>query len=263
MATRRTLIWINADAAGGRYLSNMTDALTFVVSQCGAGGGALLGLGLLGGMFLTGAAGSFVHCVPMCGPFVLGQAADRMACIPAASLRESRRIGAGLLLPYHAGRLLTYAGLGAAAGSLGMLVGRLPWLDRIAGALLLAAAVGLSIQAVRRMRPRSAARSGASPGWVARGCGCVRRTRGFSLGVLLGFLPCGFLYGALAVATASGSTARGAAAMVAFGAGTMPALIAVGVAGRAIGPRWGRAAPAMLAFNAVLLGGLAWTRLAG
>ena len=35
--------------------------------------------GLLLGLFLAGAAGSTMHCVPMCGGFVLGQVADGMA----------------------------------------------------------------------------------------------------------------------------------------------------------------------------------------
>ena len=35
--------------------------------------------GLIGGLFLAGVAGSVMHCAPMCGGFVLGQVADRIA----------------------------------------------------------------------------------------------------------------------------------------------------------------------------------------
>jgi sulfite exporter TauE/SafE len=49
--------------------------------------------------------------------------------------------------------------------------------------------------------------------------------------------------------------------MLAFGLGTMPALIVVGVAGQAAGWRWHRkfaaAAPAVLLLNAALLAALA------
>src|SRR6185312_14724447 len=83
--------------------------------------------GLLAGLFLAGLAGSTVHCVPMCGGFVLGQVADRMARVPAARLCEWQRVGRGALLPYHLGRLTTYAGLGALAGLGGAGLGRLPW----------------------------------------------------------------------------------------------------------------------------------------
>src|SRR3954451_19747079 len=64
-----------------------------LAALCGSGGGIWLGL------LLAGATGSMVHCVPMCGPFVLGQVADRMARLPAARLCEMQRISGALLLP--------------------------------------------------------------------------------------------------------------------------------------------------------------------
>ncbi len=73
--------------------------------------------GLLLGLFAAGAAGSVVHCGPMCGVFVLGQVSERMARLPSGQLCERQRIGNGLLLPYHLGRLTTYAGLGALAAA--------------------------------------------------------------------------------------------------------------------------------------------------
>src|SRR5204863_2024715 len=80
---------------------------------------------------------------------------------------------------------------------------------------------------------------------------------GLLLGLALGFLPCGFLYAALAAASASGGPAAGALAMVTFGLGTVPSLVAVGIAGQAVGRRWHRAAasvaPAVMLLNAVLL----------
>jgi hypothetical protein len=49
--------------------------------------------------------------------------------------------------------------------------------------------------------------------------------------------------------------------MVAFGLGTVPALLAVGIAGQAAGHRWRRgiaaAAPAVMLLNAALLAALA------
>src|SRR6202008_1336613 len=74
--------------------------------------------GLLLGLFVAGAAGSVVHCGPMCGVFVLGQVSGRMVRLPPERMCERQRIGNGLLVPYHLGRLTTYAGIGAlAAGS--------------------------------------------------------------------------------------------------------------------------------------------------
>src|SRR3954469_3330054 len=82
---------------------------------------------LLGGLFLAGAAGSVAHCVPMCGGFVLGQAADRMGRLQAGEMCEWRRLRGGLLLPYHFGRLTTYAALGALAAGSAAVLGRAPW----------------------------------------------------------------------------------------------------------------------------------------
>jgi sulfite exporter TauE/SafE len=102
----------------------------------------------------------------------------------------------------------------------------------------------------------------APAGWTRFVTSMARRAGGgYPLGIALGFLPCGFLYAALASAAASGSPLLGATAMVAFGLGTAPALIAVGIAGRAAGRRWQRgitmAAPAVMLLNAALLVALA------
>ena len=112
----------------------------------------------------------------------------------------------------------------------------------------------------------------ASPGWtrtLAALTSRIDRTRpggGYLLGVALGFLPCGFLYAALAAAAATADPLRGGLAMLAFGLGTVPALVLVGIAGQATGRVWQRAtarlAPAVLLVNAGLLAALAWQKLA-
>jgi sulfite exporter TauE/SafE len=53
--------------------------------------------------------------------------------------------------------------------------------------------------------------------------------RAFVVGGLWGWLPCGLTYGVLAIALVSGSGARGAALMLAFGLGTLPNLLAAGL----------------------------------
>lgn len=55
------------------------------------------------------------------------------------------------------------------------------------------------------------------------------------LGLLWGWLPCGMVYAALAWSLASGSATDGALLMLAFGAGTLPMLIALGGAARWFG----------------------------
>ena len=212
--------------------------------------------GLLLGLFLAGAAGSAMHCAPMCGGFVLGQVADRVARLPTSRLCEWQRIRSGALVPYHLGRLTTYAGLGAALGAL-------PWLRLAAPALLLIGAALFIAHALRRLLPAVArvmpTLERAPAGWNRLVVRLASRVQGdgYLLGVTLGFLPCGFLYAALATAGASGSSLFAALGMLAFGLGTAPTLIAVGIAGNAAGWRWQRivaaAAPGTMLLNAALL----------
>jgi sulfite exporter TauE/SafE len=49
----------------------------------------------------------------------------------------------------------------------------------------------------------------------------------FSIGLLNGLLPCGFVYLAIAAAIASGSAANGALFMAAFGIGTVPVMMMI------------------------------------
>ena len=240
-----------------------------IVAWCGAGGPTLPGL------LLAGLTGGMMHCGPMCGGFVLGQVSDRLARLPAGRMCEAARIGSALLLPYHLGRLTSYAMLGALAATLGAAAGGQPWFRALSsgllllGALLFAAhAIVRAVPSLRAVLPRLDA---APPVWgrtLARLSRRIDRGRwggGLLLGLVLGFLPCGILYAALAVAAASGAPGRGALAMLAFGLGTMPSLIAVGLAGHLAARVWRHrlaalAAPVMLA-NAALLALLAWQRL--
>jgi sulfite exporter TauE/SafE len=216
-------------------------------------------LALLPGLLLAGLAGSAMHCAPMCGPFVLGQVSDRLARVPVARLCEASRLRAALLLPYHAGRLTTYAALGAAAGVLGSLPARGP----VAGVLLLLAALMFLVHAggrvarpLRNVVPRLDRAPPALARIIGKAAHRIDRTHwtgGLTLGLALGLLPCGFLYAALAVAAASGGGSFGALAMLAFGAGTVPSLVAVGLAGRGLHRIVAAIAPALMLCNAALL----------
>jgi sulfite exporter TauE/SafE len=55
--------------------------------------------------------------------------------------------------------------------------------------------------------------------------------RMFALGVLWGWLPCGMVYSVLLTAMLAGSATGGASVMIAFGLGTLPMLLALGMAG--------------------------------
>jgi sulfite exporter TauE/SafE len=63
--------------------------------------------------------------------------------------------------------------------------------------------------------------------------------QGFALGLLWGWLPCGLVYSALVWTVAAGGALQGASLMFAFGLGTLPNLLLMGVAAAQI-QRWVR-----------------------
>ena len=225
-------------------------------------------VGVPASLFLAGLAGSVVHCVGMCGPFVLGQVMaglDRGTGAASGGYGEWRRLAGAALLPYHLGRLTTYTALGALAGGATALFASTSAFGWLSGGLLVVAALLMIVQAL------GLALGGASPlsGVLARLAAPLSSATGigarYGLGVVLGFLPCGLLYGALAAAGGTGSPTDGALAMAAFAAGTVPALVATGWGGMLVRRRLrerGRwiAAPLLIA-NALLMLALASQRL--
>lgn len=239
-------------------------------------GPAALPWEILFGLFATGMIGGLGHCVPMCGPFVLAQAAAGAGTAGGPALVRAR---GALLLPYHFGRATTYVGLGAAAGGLsGMVVSAAEFRWVLALFLALAALLfaGRGLAGLARLFPalgRLHRSSGFGNALALRMAEPLRPLfrnprgwNGYALGMALGFLPCGLLYAALAAAAGVGSAAGGGLAMLAFVLGTMPNLLAVGVMGSLAGARWTGAAravaPPLMLGNAVMLGITAWHALA-
>lgn len=180
---------------------------------------AALALGLVGS----------THCVAMCGGMVGLGAAARGPRLPLAD--APRRTFTMTVAP-HAGRLGSYALAGALAGGAGRLVAVASWqvgLELAAGVLM----VGLGLFLCGLLPSFARVESLGAPLWRGlRPLGqrlLPMRTpwQALGFGALWGFLPCGLVYSALSLAVVSGSAAAGALAMLAFGAGTVPALLAV------------------------------------
>jgi sulfite exporter TauE/SafE len=76
--------------------------------------------------------------------------------------------------------------------------------------------------------------------------------RDLAFGLLWGLLPCGLVYGALALSMASGTPLRGALVMLTFGLGTVPALTLVSLLAQKLG-RWAAHPQARLAVGLVML----------
>ncbi len=233
--------------------------------------GDVAGLALVAAMLLAGTVGGFTHCVGMCGPFVLAQTTARLESVPASDMREFHRLAGAALAPYHLGRASTYVALGALAGMAGQGVRAIPGLDWVAAGWLVVAAIMFLAYA---NFGSGLLRGSDGEGRLGRFLADTARPlfarpvglRGYALGLMLGFLPCGLLYAALAVAAGSGGAFGGATAMAAFVLGTMPGLIVVGFTGHVAAGRWRRiaavVAPVLMVVNAAMLGFAAWRLVA-
>jgi sulfite exporter TauE/SafE len=192
----------------------------------------------LGLIFVTGLLLS-LHCVGMCGGFVaLVSVAPSISAVGAGGVATAswRRVVLPQQLVFNTGRIASYTMLGALAGTLGSLSDLISKTGKIQAALMLAAGVlmiatGLALAGlVRHWSPFKNKVATPQP-WLARGFEHVVRlpkpARALPLGALLGFLPCGLIYAMLGKAASSGSAVSGALVMLAFGLGTLPALLLV------------------------------------
>ncbi|MBL0226709.1 MAG: sulfite exporter TauE/SafE family protein [Geobacteraceae bacterium] len=183
--------------------------------------------------FLAGLAGSG-HCLGMCG----GLLAALAVASPGASAGQRLRMN----LSYHIGRIITYTLLGLLAGAVSQaalfsfLKPHLYWLFVVANILVII--VGLAT-AFGLRRLSLAALDGVGWGFMSRALGRAssQATAGAFLaaGLVMGLLPCGLVYGVLIAAATGGSWLQGGGMMLAFGLGTLPALLAFGQLATALG----------------------------
>jgi sulfite exporter TauE/SafE len=178
---------------------------------------------------LAGLLGSS-HCVGMCGGFVLS--------IGLGARGWKHNLARQFI--YCAGRVFTYGFLGSVAGFAGfwfvrrsgMLIHAQAALSLVAGAVLVSQgliALRLIPKFVVAGRPK---RQLASPclaaSFLRPFLTSPRLDLVFFSGLLNGLLPCGLVYGYLALASSEADLVHGLAIMVAFGAGTVPIMILTG-----------------------------------
>ena len=173
--------------------------------------------------FTLGLVGS-LHCAGMCGPLAL-------------ALPSCGKSPVGFLLgrtAYNLGRILTYCLFGFAFGLLGRTLAVAGFQRWVSIALGIAVLVGLF--------------ASKTPGlsWHLSGLvGCLKssmsgllRRRSYAslalLGLLNGLLPCGLVYVACAGATATGDVPAAVGYMAAFGAGTLPMMLALSLSGKLV-----------------------------
>lgn len=188
-------------------------------------------------LFAFGAVLSLGHCIAMCGPLV-----STVLCTEQSA--GGARPFAATLARYHAGRIASYALLGAGIGALGAIVPGGPstvtWqalLAFLAAATLAWIGLGQLGWLPGARMPFAARISRTVARAFGRGVLARRAPREFGLGVANGFLPCGPVYTVAVAALVAGSAARGAFALAVFGLGTVPVLVAFSFGWRWTGAR--------------------------
>ena len=218
----------------------------------------MIGTGLtIGAALLLGLAASG-HCLVMCGGI---SAALGMATAKGADGRP--RIG--LLLGYQLGRIASYtlAGLlfaGLAGGAIALLD-----IESVRQALRIASAFAVFVGALVAFGVlRDPGGRIGQPLWAKlaplgrRLLPVASLPRAFAFGMIWGWMPCGFVYTVLLIATLSLDPLRGAATMAAFGFGTLPALLVSAFGAQRFG-RLGNAPAARRIAGGVLLASAALT----
>lgn len=203
-------------------------------------------LALLSGAFFIGFAAQ-THCVGMCGP-VIG----------ILGMNNSyKRIPAAIL--YNLGRISTYTLLGVIGGLIAASVSNITTIQYviryIAGAIMIFIALQLFgmpqfLGIIERpfqyiWKPLQNLSQRFFPIRTALGT--------YTVGMIWGLLPCGAVYGPLAVAMGAGSVAKSAGIMFAFGLGTLPIMIGLAIFGTFVGHFFAKKGIRMIAGIIVLI----------
>jgi len=182
--------------------------------------------------FLMGLFSS-VHCIGMCGSII-----GTLTLSLSPEIRDSKCRLLSYVFNYNFGRIVSYTLAGALAGLVGSLVsmpmGKIDGyrvLQILSSAIM--AGAGLYIAG---WFPRFAyiEKAGRHFWKLLEPYGrklipVQSRTQAFLFGMVWGWLPCGLVYAALALAAVTGNPARSASTMLFFGLGTLPAVMGVGI----------------------------------
>jgi sulfite exporter TauE/SafE len=172
---------------------------------------------------------STVHCIAMCGSVI-----GALTLSLPAEIRESQKKMFPYVLNYNLGRLISYALAGALVG---LISSPLAAFDahtvlRILSAVVM---VGMGLYLAGWFPKFARMERIGGPIWKflqpfgQKLLPVKTHSQAFFLGTVWGWLPCGLVYAGLAVAATSGDPVNGALIMLAFGAGTLPAVMGAGL----------------------------------
>jgi len=180
--------------------------------------------------FITGLLGSG-HCIGMCGGLVA-----------VLSLSDTgKQGGVPFHIFYNTGRIITYTSIGWLVGWLGSAFAYANTMAGITRGLLIGSDIFVILLGLGSAglftRLRLNVMQLEFPGPVKKITLLVGKLKkmgpalsSLPLGLIMGFLPCGFLYAMIITAGQSAAPEKGAIIMLSFGLGTMPALFLFGSA---------------------------------
>ena len=171
------------------------------------------------------------HCFAMCGGIAgsLG--------VMAATGRSTTAVRAAL--DFNLARLTSYMLLGGLAGGLVGFAADVPQLRSVGFVLRIATALMVALVGIRFLFNWSGLdiiERGGARVWkhilplAVRASQRKDRAGRLALGLLWGFLPCGLVYTLLLTAASTGAVLTGAFTMLAFGLGTLPAMLGLTLA---------------------------------
>ncbi|MGZ8095679.1 MAG: sulfite exporter TauE/SafE family protein [Methylosarcina sp.] len=182
--------------------------------------------------FLMGLISS-VHCIGMCGSII-----GTLTLSLSTEIRSNKYLLLSYVFNYNFGRIVSYTLAGALAGVIGSLVA-MPMREvdgyRVLQILSAAIMAGAGLY-IAGWFPRFAYIEKAGMHLWKRlepyGRKLIpvkSRLQAFLFGMVWGWLPCGLVYAALALAATTGSAIHSASTMLFFGLGTLPAVMGVGI----------------------------------
>jgi sulfite exporter TauE/SafE len=182
--------------------------------------------------FLVGLLGG-THCFGMCGGIV-----GALSSGLSLQLQTSRWHLVAAQLAYNSGRISSYVFAGVLLGLFGQQLGEAGLLEGfplgriIAGVVMILFGIYLAgwWHSLLWLEKAGAGLWKYIEPFGRRYIPVRSAGQAFLLGLVWGWLPCGMVYAVLALALTSGSGAKGGMLMLAFGLGTLPALLGMGLA---------------------------------
>jgi len=172
----------------------------------------------------------------MCGPFVITQVSQNLQKISLQNFSPFERLKNYALLPYHLGRITTYSMLGFFSSLIAKNIENfLPFRIFSAALLFLAAVFFLGLLLERNLlRFKLRFLENAAAFFLKKFSIFFQNPhgiKGYFLGLVLGLIPCGLLYGAFLIAAAISNPFVAAFGMFLFGLSTFPALFFTAMGG--------------------------------